>query len=258
MRGGRAAFTRGPLAAGDPLGRCGAVVVYDNKLAVLPAMVPELLELDEAAGLAGAGRVPEAGTVGNSYVDDLGSALDIQEVGVGGLAVLAAGLTWWGYWGAALSSRGVVCFMGSLYSQSCAAPQGACAWGRNGRRGDAPEATRTPPSPPSPRSTPRPAWSLLPRPRSRQPPSCTATPSPCCWCCTSPGPAGPARCGTAGTHAWPPPCPCPWRAAPTPASGPRRAYPPTPGVWPPCPPAAPWSCAGMGWCSWRRARAWPC
>ncbi|RMZ55782.1 hypothetical protein APUTEX25_005823 [Auxenochlorella protothecoides] len=80
MRGGRAAFTRGPLAAGDPLGRCGAVVVYDNKLAVLPAMVPELLELDEAAGLAGAGRVPEAGTVGNSYVDDLGSALDIQEV----------------------------------------------------------------------------------------------------------------------------------------------------------------------------------
>ena len=77
----------------DPLGRCGAVVMFRHQLAVLPAVDYELLALGivggeaEEAGMPGAaGGGPTAApavpavAVGNSYVDNLGKS-GVKEVG---------------------------------------------------------------------------------------------------------------------------------------------------------------------------------
>ncbi len=72
----------------DPLGRCGAVLMFRHQLAVLPAVDSELLALGIAGeaegqqdgGQGGQGGAGGAAAVGNSYVDNLGKA-GIKEVG---------------------------------------------------------------------------------------------------------------------------------------------------------------------------------
>ncbi|KAL4424540.1 hypothetical protein ABPG77_010120 [Micractinium sp. CCAP 211/92] len=87
LKQGRSAFPYPPLAATDPLGRCGAVLMFRHQLAVLPAVDSELLALGIAGeaegqqdgGQGGQGGAGGAAAVGNSYVDNLGKA-GIKEV----------------------------------------------------------------------------------------------------------------------------------------------------------------------------------
>ncbi|KAK9839426.1 hypothetical protein WJX81_001424 [Elliptochloris bilobata] len=76
---GRTACAQPPLALADPQGRCAAVAMLQNVLAVLPAVETDVLESQLAAGgaLAPAGGLPA--TVASSYLIQLGK-LGIREV----------------------------------------------------------------------------------------------------------------------------------------------------------------------------------
>jgi cleavage and polyadenylation specificity factor subunit 1 len=75
LKAGRESFPRGPMAFGDPAGKCAAVIMLRHQLAVLPAFESEyaalgVLESDALQGNATASNNTAA--VGNSYVDNLG------------------------------------------------------------------------------------------------------------------------------------------------------------------------------------------
>ena len=71
-------------------------MVYDSCLGVMPAVIPDVLEL-AVAGESGAALASDCASVGNSYVDDLHVSTNISQVQGTGLLwvfVAACALNW--------------------------------------------------------------------------------------------------------------------------------------------------------------------